>query len=368
MTIHDLPTPALLVDRDALDFNIRKMAALAAEFGKHVRPHAKAHKCVQIARRQMRAGAVGVCVATVAEAELMVRNRIAGVLLTSPIADPKKALRMAWLAAESADTMAVVDHPLQARIYNDAATEVGCTLNILVDLDMGDHRTGIAPGEPALQLARAIADASHLRFAGLQAYSVRASHLEGWEARREFSLNTLGRAVETRELIAANGIPPGILTGGSTGTCEIDRMIPELSELQVGSYVFMDVAYRRIGGVNFRHSLSVLATVVSANHTDRVTVDSGFKAFATDRPFGPEAFDHTGLDFDWAGDEFGAVHLHQPQSALKLGDRIRFIPPHCDPTVNLYDRLHVCRGEEVVDIWAVMDRLPARELTPLRQR
>lgn len=368
MTIYDLDTPALLVDRDALEFNIARMAACAAEFGKRLRPHAKAHKCVEIARRQIQAGAGGVCVATVPEAELMVRNGIAGVLLTSPIADSKKALRVAQLAAESPDTMAVVDHPQQVRMYNGAAAEIGCTLNILVDLDVGDHRTGVAPGEAALRLAREVADSSHLRFGGLQAYSVRASHLEGWEARREFSLKTLGCAVETRELIAASGIPPGILTGGSTGTCEIDRLVPEMSELQAGSYVFMDVAYRRIGGVNFRHSLSVLATVVSANHSDRVTVDAGFKAFSTDRAFGPEPLDHAGLRFDWAGDEFGALHFNQPQSPLKLGDRIRFLPPHCDPTVNLYDRLHVCCGEEVVDTWPIMDRRPAHELTPLRPR
>jgi D-serine deaminase-like pyridoxal phosphate-dependent protein len=343
MTLRDLPTPALLVDLDVFEGNLTKMAAHAAAAGKKLRPHAKAHKCLEAARRQMAAGACGLCVATVAEAEYLAAGGIRGHLLTSPIADPAKARRMAALAAGDPDLAVVVDHPAQADLYRAAAAEAGVRLNVLVDLDLGDHRTGIAPGVAALELARAVSAAPALRFQGFQAYSVRGSHVETLSQRAEFSPRAFAPAVETRARALAEGLEAGILSGGSTG-------------LQAGSYVFMDVAYRRIGGVDFGSALTVLATVVSATHADRVTVDAGFKAFSTDRPFGPEAHDLSGVRYEWAGDEFGIVHLHAPSRPVELGGRIRFVPPHCDPTVNLYDRIHAHRGGRVEEVWPVMGR------------
>ena len=356
MKICELPTPALLLDADLLTSNIADMASHVTAAGKSLRPHAKAHKCLEIAKRQVQAGAIGVCAATVAEAELMVHAGIRAVLLTSPVADINKMRRMAALAAIADDTTVVVDHPEQVRLYREAASSGGVSLNVMVDLDVGDHRTGIAPGAPALELAREILDGAGLSFQGLQAYSVRASHLPGFEERRQFSVDAMRRAVETRDLLAAEDIRVKILSGGSTGTYGIDTSVPEMTELQAGSYVFMDGAYQRIGGVQFGHALSVLATVISVNHPDRVTVDAGFKAFSTDRPFGPDLLDIRGVRYEWAGDEFGYVHLDQPSRRIRLGDRLRFIPPHCDPTVNLYDRYYVCRGDDVEDVWPIMDR------------
>jgi D-serine deaminase-like pyridoxal phosphate-dependent protein len=180
------------------------------------------------------------------------------------------------------------------------------------------------------------------------------------EGRAEYSANALRSAFETRELLESHGIPVGRITGGSTGSCRADAVFPYLTELQAGSYALMDVAYARIGGVEFGHALTVLATVVSANHEDRVTVDAGFKAFAADRPFGPEPLDLPGARYEWAGDEFGFVHMEGIPRSLRPGDRVRFIPPHCDPTVNLYDRIHVCSGDIVMDVWPVMDRTASR--------
>jgi 3-hydroxy-D-aspartate aldolase len=362
MKLNELPTPALLLDADLFQANIERMASLVTAAGKGLRPHAKAHKCVEIARRQIQSGATGVCTATVAEAELMVHAGIRGVLLTSPLADIHKMRRMAALATIAGDTTVVVDHPEQVRLYRDAASAAGVALNVMVDVDVGDHRTGIAPGAPALRLAREILDAAGLSFQGLQAYSVRASHLAGFDERRSFSVDAMQRAIETRDLLASEGIPVKILTGGSTGTSGIDTSVPEMTELQAGSYVFMDGAYQRIGGVQFGHALSVLATVISANHPDRVTVDAGFKAFSTDRPFGPDLADISGARYEWAGDEFGYVHLEGPSRPIRLGDRLRFIPPHCDPTVNLYDRYYVCGGDNVEDVWPIMDRWALREV------
>jgi D-serine deaminase-like pyridoxal phosphate-dependent protein len=239
----------------------------------------------------------------------------------------------------------VVDHAEQVRMYSQA----GAKVDVLIDLDVGDHRTGIAPGEPALRLAETVMRSPGLRFRGLQAYSVRASHLSLSEGREEFNTRALQAALDTKQLLESQGIPVDVISGGSTGSCDADVTLPYVTELQAGSYALMDVAYKRIGVAGFGNAMTVLATVVSANHKDRVTVDAGFKAFSTDRPFGPEPCDLPDARYEWAGDEFGFVY----GTAAKLGDRLRFLPPHCDPTVNLYERIHVCRGEEVVDTWRI---------------
>jgi D-serine deaminase-like pyridoxal phosphate-dependent protein len=307
----------------------------------------------------MRAGAAGVCVATVPEAELMARSGIHSLLLTSPIAEQAKCARIAAVAALVQDLMVVVDHPEQVRMYAAEAARLGVTLSVLVDLDVGDHRTGIAPGQPALQLAQAIVAEGSLQFQGLQAYSVRASHLSAAEGVAAYSAVALQHAALTKELIESDGIPAPVITGGSTGTYAADAQLPFMTELQAGSYALMDVAYARIGISEFGHALTVLATVVSANHSDRVTVDAGFKAFATDRPFGPDVENVPGAKHQWAGDEFSYIWVDDAIHRPRLGDRIRFIPPHCDPTVNLYDRIYVCDGDAVLETWSVMDRYHA---------
>lgn len=346
MNIHEVPTPALLLDIALFESNLEWMAQHVAQSGKRLRPHAKAHKCVEIAKRQIAAGAVGICTATVAEAELMVGSGLPNVLLTSPVADRAKCARMAALAAQAA---VVVDHERQVRWYSEAAADAGLVLDVLVDLDVGDHRTGIAPNDPAVSLARQIACAKGLRFAGLQAYSVHASHT---------GENVCMDAVQrTRTTIESEGIAVPVVTGGSTGSYGIDWDSPVLTEIQAGSYVLMDLAYRRMD-VDFANAMTVIATVISANQRDRVTIDAGFKAFSTDRPFGPEVLDDDVTRYQWAGDEFGYLFPGEGRE-FRLGDRVRLIPPHCDPTVNLYDRIHVHRGDVVEAVWPIMNRVRA---------
>lgn len=320
------------------------MAAQVKECGKALRPHAKAHKCPEIARRQIAAGAIGACVATVAEAELMHAAGIAGLLLTSPLADPAK---MARLAATGA--MVVVDHAQQVAWYEEAAAAAGRKLEVLVDLDVGDHRTGARSKEHALELAEAVDQAPHLELRGLQAYSVAGSHAGGREERERISRRVFCGVEEVIGAMLRRGLACDIISGGSTGTWDIDTAVPELTELQAGSYVFMDVAYQR-EGIDFAPALSVLATVVSANHSGFVTVDAGFKAFATDRGYGPTVLTPAGASYRWGGDEFGYVDLNGA-APPRLGARIRFQPPHCDPTVNLYDRIYACRGDAVEEVW-----------------
>jgi 3-hydroxy-D-aspartate aldolase len=350
MTSSEIPTPALVLHADRFERNLQAMARLVQDAGKQLRPHAKAHKCVEIARRQIAAGATGVCVATVPEAELMVRSGIRGVLLTSPLADPLKMRRIADLAAVDQSLIVVVDCPQQARMYD----ALGVTLNVLVDLDVGDHRTGSPAGKPALNLARQIADSRNLNLKGIQAYSVKASHVEGITARRDFSHQAWAAAIHTAEQFRNEGFTIEILTGGSTGSVAGDILLPQVTEVQAGSYVFMDADYARIGGLGFEHALEVLATVVSANHADRVTLDAGFKAFATDRTFGPTPLSQKDVSHGWAGDEFSFLFAGESSYLPALGDRVSFVPPHCDPTVNLHDRIWVCRGNEVEDSWPIM--------------
>ena len=352
LTKRELPTPALLLDLDKFEANLSRMAGHMMKAGKKLRPHAKAHKCVEIARRQIAAGAVGVCVATISEAELMAKAGISELLLTSPVADPLKIARIVQTGA-----MAVVDHVQQAAWYQEAAQAADRKVDLLVDLDVGDHRTGASSLEQALSIAEIVDRSSHLRLRGLQAYSVHGSHASGAEERVKVSAESYARAVAFRDAMARKGLSTEILTGGSTGTWNIDTQIPELTELQAGSYIFMDMAYRR-AGLDFEHALTVLSTVVSANHASSVSLDGGTKAFATDRGYGPEPACLRGLKYRWGGDEFGyleiwiarRLHCIRKLRRPKIG-KIEMIPPHCDPTVNLYDRIYACRGERVEAAW-----------------
>jgi D-serine deaminase-like pyridoxal phosphate-dependent protein len=345
MTKSQLPTPALLLDLDKFEINLARMAKQIANTGKSIRPHAKAHKCVEIARRQIEAGAIGVCVATVPEAELMAKAGIRGLLLTSPVADPLKIARIVQTGA-----MAVVDHLRQVAWYQEAALATNGVVDILVDLDVGDHRTGAATLEQALEIAEAVERTSHLRLRGLQAYSVYGSHGTGREERFRVSMETYARARAVRDAMAHKGLCTDILTGGSTGTWDIDTEIPELTEIQAGSYVLMDMAYRR-AGLDFEQAVTVLATVISANHATCVTIDAGTKAFATDRGYGSEPAQSMGLKYRFGGDEFGYLELDGASSLPALGQKIEMVPPHCDPTANLYDTIYACRGDMVEAVW-----------------
>jgi D-serine deaminase-like pyridoxal phosphate-dependent protein len=356
--IPDLPTPCLLLDLDGFEANLEKMSRFTNDRGVALRPHAKTHKCVNIARRQIERGAIGISVATIAEAEVMARAGIRGLLLTAEMVGEPKITRLIQLVAKAPDTMVVVDHADNARDLQQAAAAALLRLQVLIDLDIGQNRTGAEPGEPALKLAQTIASSPNLRLKGLCAYAGHVAHAVGFAERRTGSQRAMKRAISTRNLLVKNGQEIEILTGASTGTYNIDADIEGMTELQSGSYVFMDVEYRRIGGKSgplyddFVPALNVLATVIHRSG-NKAIVDAGLKAFATDRAFGPEPVDGTLGRYEFAGDEHGRLVLEKD---IKLGEKVRFITPHCDPTVNLYDRLYCVRGDVVEDVWAIMER------------
>jgi D-serine deaminase-like pyridoxal phosphate-dependent protein len=357
----EIPTPALLLDLPRFEANVQALADYCKKSGCGFRPHAKTHKCPEIARRQIASGALGVCVATVPEAEAMVAAGIRGVLLTSPLGERSKTARMAALA-QKGGVMLSLSSAEGANLLDASASAADVRIDVLIDLDVGDQRTGVSPGTQALELAKHIARCKHLRLRGLQAYAGHASHTVGFEARAKRSRDAMGQAIATRDLLRRERFEIEIVSGGSTGTYNIDSSIAGVTELQVGSYVFMDADYRRIGGRSgdvyddFQPSLTVLSTVVCASRDDRVTIDAGTKAFATDVSSRPEAVGRDGLVYQRFGDEFGSLTAGAGGKLPRLGERVEFIVPHCDPTVNLYDRIYAMRGDRVEGEWPILAR------------
>ena len=354
----DIPTPALLLDLDAFEDNIRKMASHLQSRRKAFRPHGKTHKCPEIARALLGAGAVGICAARLSEAEVFADHGIRGLLVTTAVVGRDKIARAVALARTAPDTMLVVDDEQNARDIDTAAAG-GAPVKLLIDLYFG--RTGIEPGEPALRLAKLIDSLPHVTLEGLQSYDGQAAHTTPFTARGVRTNGNMAKAAETRKMIEAAGIQCPIVTGGSTGTYRFDSENPGMTELQPGSFIFMDLDYGKIGGPDtaeyrdFRNALTVVTTVVSTPPGFAI-VDGGYKAFSTDRPFPPQPIDLPGVDYGWAGDEHGRLDLSKSLRRLKVGDRIAFIPPHCDPTVNLYDQIHAVRGDRVEAIWPIAAR------------
>lgn len=352
-----LATPALVLDLDLFDANKARMARFCAAQKISLRPHAKSHKSVEIGRQQMAAGAVGVCCATLGEAEAMAAAGIAGVLVTSPVAGDTKIARLAALAARTPDLMAVADHPQSVSALSEAMPQTA-PLKVLVDVDIGHGRTGVADTAAAVDLARRIDGADKLQFAGVQAYGGHLQHMADAAVR---AAATVGAAERLRAVIGALravGLDPAIVTGAGTGTYETDAALGLYTELQAGSYIFMDVQYADPGlwphgEPPFEPALFVQSTVVSANHPGYVTTDAGLKAFATDGPaplIARGAPD--GAAYSFSGDEFGRVSLPRG-GALPLGAVVDCMVPHCDPTVNLHDHYHCVRGDTLVDIWPI---------------
>lgn len=358
----DLPTPALLVDLDALDANIRKMAEHAKANGVDLRPHAKTHKTPHIAQRQVAAGALGNCCATIREAEILAAAGIPGLLITSELTGPNKVARLMRLVKKHPDTMAAVDHIWQAEQFSEAAQAAKIDLGVMIDIDPIGRRTGVEPGEKAVELAKQAAKLPRIKVRGVHGYSGASSHVTGFADRRVHSEKVMTPVIDSFRAMQKAGLPAEIMSGASTGTYNIDTDFDGMTELQVGSYVFMDVDYRRIGGQSgevyedFKPSLTVLATVVSRNHSDIATIDAGLKAFATDRSFGPDVIGIPGATYGFNGDEHGRLNLKDAARDVKLGEKVELIVPHCDPNVNLYDMMYVCRGDKVVEVWPVAAR------------
>ncbi len=361
-----LNTPVLVLDVEALDRNIATLAGLAAKHNVGLRPHAKTHKSVDIGKRQIAAGAVGLCCAKIGEAEVLADGGIGGLLITSPVAAPAAIVRLAALAGTATGLMATVDNPAVAAAIDHALAAAGTTLDVVIDIDPGIMRTGVASAEAAVALAQAIAELRNLRYRGVQYYCGQQQHIEKYDSRRG-AIEDRTRYLQTViAALAEAGFAPEIVTGSGTGTHRIDLDLGVFTELQAGSYVFMDQQYLDCDLADgpaspFETALSVDARVVSANHAGLVTIDAGFKSLSTDGGVATvQRGAPTDTKFFFMGDEHAALIGEGIGERMHPGDPVSLTVPHCDPTVNLYDTYHVVRGDTLVEMWSVSARGRAR--------
>ncbi|MCF8105896.1 MAG: DSD1 family PLP-dependent enzyme [Desulfohalobiaceae bacterium] len=352
----DLDTPCLILDMDILDENLEKMQTAAGREGKDLRPHCKTHKCSALARRQIEFGAIGLCAAKVSEARGLVNAGLENILVTGPVVTPGKMEKLLDLLALSPSLMVVVDHPRAIALLEKTLGKRNMTMGLLLDLDVGLHRTGVGPSE-APALAERIVSSPHLRLLGIQAYAGQVQHIQAYEDRESASYQCLQEAVRVFRRLQDSVPTCTIFSASGTGTFDIDLAVADISELQVGSYVLMDAEYLALETaepVPFPPALRLLTTVVSTNQEGFVTVDAGLKSLYKDggRPRVVETGDSP-LEYDWFGDEYGMISCRQTAKLPPLGTVLELVTSHCDPTINLFDRYYLTRGQEVTGTWPI---------------
>jgi 3-hydroxy-D-aspartate aldolase len=361
--LRELTTPALVLDLEVFEQNVEAYQQQINVHGLRARPHAKSHKCAEIARRQIAAGAVGICTASLHEAEAMVGQGINNILITSPFVGAGKLGRLMHLLERGAVIAVVVDDQEHAALLAAVARRSGQVLDVLIDVDLGMGRTGVGNLDVALALVNLVCDAEGLSYCGVQAYSGRVQHIEEFAERDHVYTGQL-RFLST--LIAAldkRGLKPATVSGGGTGTLALDCREGLLTEHQAGSYIFMDVEYGAVklrasdADAAFGTSLSLHSAVISKNVPGRATIDAGLKSFATDGPLPRvSAGAPVGTTYSFFGDEHGCLTFATVADSLPLGSVVAFVTPHCDPTINLHDYLHVVRHDTIVDIWRIVGR------------
>jgi D-serine deaminase-like pyridoxal phosphate-dependent protein len=356
----EIDTPALVIDLDAFEYNLDTMAALVAGTKAKLRAHAKTHKSPIIALQQMRRGAVGQCVQKVGEAEALAWGGVPDILVSNEVISASKLARLAALDA-LAKIAVCADDPAHVAAMEIAARDAGIRLSVLVEIDNGGGRCGVRPGPEAVELAQAIAASPHLMFGGLQSYQGRAQHFRTPEQRAE----AIGIAVEdtrrTVEQLRQVGLSCAIVGGAGTGTFLLEAHSGVYNELQAGSYVFMDADYGRnleAGGVpvsTFRHSLFVLAQVMSAPRGGIAVTDAGHKAVAVDAGM-PLVDGRPDLRVTGCSDEHSNIAFAPEAEAPKIGEKLRLIPGHCDPTVDRHSWYVGVRKGRVECVWPIAAR------------
>jgi 3-hydroxy-D-aspartate aldolase len=356
-----LDTPALCVDLDALDRNLARMQAALARHGVASRPHAKTHKCAAIAKLQLAAGSIGICAAKVSEAEALFDHGVAPLMMTTSSVTPVKIRRAIALKRRNPQFIQAVDSAAGARELNDAAGNAGIVADVVVDVAIGT-RTGMPAGDAALSLAQDVDRLPNLKLRGLISYDGAAQHVKGFAARRAQTLSRFEPSVQTFELMKHSGLNTEIFSCGGTGTYNIVSEVPGVTDVQVGSYIFMDREYLEIGSAtddarfgDFEVSLTVMATVLKSSFPGRLTTDAGAKALTACTP-APLVVGEPGFTYDASSDEFGMIQFDRATVKYNVGDRIEIVVPHCDPVVNLYDHIYATRRDRIEAAWPVTAR------------
>jgi len=357
----DLDTPALCVDLGKMERNLGAVHEALKGTGVAIRPHVKTHKCPAIAKMQVTGGAIGVCTAKLSESEIMLNNGIANVLMTGVNISKAKVQKAMALRKKYSGFIQATDNPQNARDLQDAAKAAGIKADIVVDVDVM-KRSGVLAGDPALALAQLVDKMPNLKFRGILAYDGAVQHVIGFKNRRETALKNYEPIVSTYEKLKAAGLNMEIFSGGGTGTYNIMTEIPGFTDVQVGSYLFMDCQYIEIGGAknekeydDFAPSLTVTTTIINSNYPGRLITDSGSKALTLNRP---TAFvlGEPGFAYTAGSDEYGTIAFENASKTYKVGDMLEVIIPHCDPVINLYDFMYGIRNGKVETILPILAR------------
>ena len=358
----DLDTPALCVDLDTFEKNVATMQAAVKKFGIATRPHAKTHKCAAIAKYQMSTGSIGICCAKLSEAEALAAHGVDKILMTTSNPSKAKIRRAMQLRKKYPHFIQAVDYAPNARDLDAAAKEAKVVADVVIDVAVGS-RTGIPPGPGVLELGQLIDTLPNLKLRGMLSYDGGVQHAKGFENRKARALKTIEANTESFQMLKKAGLNTEIYSGGGTGTYNIYHVIPGFSDVQVGSYVFMDLQYSAIGSEtgdevysDFAPSLTVLTTVINNRFPGRLTTDAGTKALTTNTP-APRVIGEPGMSYTPSSDEFGGIRFDSPPSReYQIGDRLELLVSHCDPVVNLYDQLYGIRNDRVEKIWPVVAR------------
>jgi len=356
----EIDTPALVIDLDAFEYNLNRMAALLAPTNVKLRAHAKTHKSPVIAKMQIARGAVGQCVQKVAEAEILAWGGVQDILVSNEVVGAAKLARLCALS-KIAKVAVCVDDAAQVAAIEAAAADAGIRMSVLVEIDVGAARAGVTPGPDAVALAQMIAGSKHLTFGGLQAYQGSAQHKRSVAERGALIGDAVESCRRTVEQLRQQGLDCAIVGGAGTGTFEIEAASGIYTEMQAGSYVFMDADYARNLDATgapvstFRHSLFVLSTVMSATRPGLAVLDAGHKSVAVDSGL-PVVWQRPDIRYVSASDEHGKLEVGSETAAPKLGEKMRLVPGHCDPTVDKFDWYVGVRGGRVECLWPVAAR------------
>jgi len=357
----ELDTPALCVDLDKLDQNLATMKAKLASTGVATRPHAKTHKCPAIAKLQLAAGSIGVCTAKVSEAEALFAGGIEKIMMTTCNVTPSKIRRAMMIRKANRSFIQAVDNPQNARDLSDTAKDAGIVADVVIDVAVGT-RTGVPADDRALALAQLVDKLPNLKLRGMISYDGGAQHIKGFKARLERSLKNYEPSVETFDRMKRSGLNTEIFSGGGTGTYNIMTKVPGFTDLQVGSYIFMDAQYLEIGGetndevfTDFAPSLTVMTTVLNTYFPGRLTTDAGAKALTLNKP-DAIVIGEKGFSYNAGSDEFGAIRYETANKTYMVGDKLELIVPHCDPAVNEYDQIYGTRKDRVEVVWPIAAR------------
>ena len=357
----ELDTPALCVDLDKMEQNIAKMQETLKKNGIPSRPHAKTHKCAAIAKYQIKTGSIGICCAKVSEAEAMVEQGVTKVMMTTSNPSASKIRRAMKIRKANKEFIQAVDEEQNARDLSAAAKEAGVVADVVIDVAVGT-RSGIPAGDGAVELAKVIDKLPNLKLLGMLSYDGGVQHAKGFAARKERALNTIEANAATFDAMKKAGLNVQIFSGGGTGTYNIMHLVPGFSDLQVGSYLFMDMQYLAIGSedgnevyTDFAPSLTITTTIVNNRFPGRLTTDAGTKALTLNKP-DAAVVGEPGLTASAGSDEFGSIRLTETSKAYKIGDKLELIAPHCDPVVNLYNQIYGIRNDKVEVVWPITAR------------